>query len=40
LTMDTKSWYCFGNDDFAIKVPFKFQDIIDIDVCGLLQSHH
>jgi hypothetical protein len=40
LTMDTKSWYCFSNNDFAIKVPFKFQDIIDMDVCGRLQSHH
>jgi hypothetical protein len=38
--MDTKSWYHFGKDGFDIKVPPKFQDIIDMDVCGRFQSHH
>lgn len=31
--MDIKSQYHFGKDGFVIKVPPKFQDIIDMDVC-------
>jgi hypothetical protein len=36
--VETESWYRFRGDGFAIKVPPEFEDIVEPDVSGYLQS--